>query len=279
MLEEGPIEGPSEVVDEKMTDPTEIPFLPHHKRLIIVGNYGSGKTEVAVNLALAIRAAGNAVTIADLDVVNPYFRCRERSALMENQGIRVVIPPGEKRFADLPIVVPEIKGMLEDDTPKRPYALFDVGGDDVGARLLSSMRDALEERPYSLWQVINARRPFTSTVAGCLKMMRAIEATSRMTVTGLVVNTHLMEHTTASVILEGYELARKVEEASGVPIAFVTAMAPLADAAELNDIESYVLSMKRRMLPPWLDGNEWSTREQGPRRMLGEIPAALRFDL
>ena len=95
--------------------------------VMVVGNYGSGKTEAAVNLALHLAKAGRRVQIADLDIVNPYFRSREARRLMEQHGIRVVVPPGDQAFADLPIILPEIRGML--NPPEGVLTLFDVGGE------------------------------------------------------------------------------------------------------------------------------------------------------
>jgi len=227
---------------------------------MVAGNYGSGKTEVAVNLAIALRGKKLEVSIADLDIVNPYFRCREARGLMEEHKIRVVVPPASLTWADLPIVVPEIKGMLR--PAEDQMSIFDVGGDEVGARLLSSLVEPLGDSPYALWQVINSRRPFTDTVKGCLKMKAGIEKTSRLEVTGLVVNSHLMQETTPEIILEGYHLARRVSEQSGAPILFITAMEELADAPELGEVEVPILRLKRYMLPPWIrPENETKTDE------------------
>lgn len=217
---------------------------------MVAGNYGSGKTEVAVNLAIALTGKEFQVSIADLDIVNPYFRCREARSLMEEHGIRVVVPPASLTWADLPIIVPEIKGMLQ--PPGNQVSLFDVGGDEVGARLLSSLVEPLGDSPYALWQVINSRRPFTDTLEGCLKMKAGIEKTSRLEVTGLVVNSHLMQETTPKVILEGYHLARRVSEQSGVPIMFVSVMENLADAPGLAEVKVPILRLRRYMLPPWI---------------------------
>lgn len=217
----------------------------------MVGNYGSGKTEIAVNLAFLLAARGATVQLADLDLVNPYFRSREARELLEAQGIRVVVPPPRLASSDLPIVVPEIRGMLR--PPAGTISLFDIGGDDVGARVLGSLRTDLEEGGYELWQVINAQRPFTDSVDGCLAMQKDIEQASRLRVTGLLVNSHLIDETTPETVLTGWRLAQEVARQSGLPIRAVAIMARLAGAPSLADvITAPVLPLRRTMVPPWL---------------------------
>ena len=218
--------------------------------VIIVGNYGSGKTEVAVNLSLHLARAGRRVQIADLDIVNPYFRCREARVLMEQHGIRVVVPPGEQAWADLPIVLPEIRGLLH--PPAGTTSIFDVGGDDAGARVLASLRTSIADGEYELWQVINAKRPFTDSVEGCLVLRRAIENASRLSVTGLLLNSHLIDHTTTATVLDGWRLVREVSTRAALPIRAVAVMAPLAGEPEIQAIDAPLLPLERHMLPPWL---------------------------
>ncbi|MHC4955530.1 MAG: cobalamin biosynthesis protein CbiA [Planctomycetota bacterium] len=222
--------------------------------LMVVGNYGSGKTEVAVHLARRWARQGIAVSIADLDLVNPYFRCREARIPLEEAGVRVVVPPPHLEQSDLPIVLPEIAGMLR--AAPGHCSIFDVGGDDVGSRVLASLHCALGTLPYELWQVINHSRPFTNTVGGCLKMQESIEAASRLKVTGLVANTHLMEHTDARVVYDGYELARDVAASSGLPLRCVVVPAALAHDPLLDTIEAPLLSIHRMLLPPWKSKGE-----------------------
>jgi hypothetical protein len=216
--------------------------------LALVGNYGSGKTEIAVNLALRLAAAGRRVQLADLDLVNPYFRSREARRLLEARGIRVVVPKGALEWAELPIVLPEVLGMLA--PPPGTISLFDVGGDDVGARVLGSLRAGAEASGSELWQVLNAQRPFTRDAEGCLAMRDAIERSSRMRVTGFVVNAHLMDETTPKTVLEGLGVAREAARRAGVPIRLVAVTEALEPA--VRGIAEPVLAMTRRMLPPWL---------------------------
>ena len=217
----------------------------------MVGNYGSGKTEISVNLAFELRSRGHDVSIADLDVVNPYFRCREERESLERNGIRVVVPEGDRQFADLPIILPEIKGMLQDERHDAPYSIFDVGGNDVGARVLSAMNSHLGDRPHCLLMVINTNRPFTSTSEGCLKMMSDIEKTASLKVTGLVANSHLMEYTTPDVIHAGYEIVHQVSGESGVPLEFVAVAKRFAGDPVVQSIGAPLLVLNRRMTPPW----------------------------
>jgi len=229
-----------------LTPEYRFPYEPAEPLILVVGNYGSGKTEVSVHLALEMSERGP-VTIVDLDIVNPYFRCREAREEMEAKGIRVIYPQGEYHSADLPILLPEVKGAVSDDTR---LTIFDVGGDDVGARVLSSIAEVIEKRPHRMLQVVNQRRPFTGDVAGCLKIKDEIEEASRLRVTGLISNTHLMEETDAETVREGLDLAAQVAVAAGISFDFATVTERLCDEIrEVTDIP--LLPLLRRMLPPW----------------------------
>jgi len=253
---------------------------PGDRVIAIVGSYGSGKTELVVNLSLQLARAGHRIQIADLDIVNPYFRCREARDLMEAHGIRVIVPPGAQAWADLPIILPEIRGMLR--PAEGVITIFDVGGDDVGARALASLRTSVADGQYELWQVINAKRPFTDTVEGCIAMRRSIERASRWTVTGLLVNSHLIDETTAETVMDGWRLATAVRERTGLPIRFVAAMDSPADSAALGSIDVPILRLHRHMLPPWrqparTDAAASPARLPAPRPVPIGRPPAISF--
>ena len=233
-------------------------LLGKEKATLIVGHFGSGKSEVAVNLALLARSDGREVTLVDLDLVNPYFRSREALALMEAQGIRVVLPGAGMRDADLPILVPQVRAYLEAATS---YGVLDVGGDDVGARVLGSLFGSLNGADHRVLMVINAKRPFSDTVAGCRRVQGEIEASARLRISGFVSNAHMMEGTDRTVIGEGLELASAVAEDAGLPLEFVTA--PRELAAEVEAAHGLpVLAIDRTLLPPWL--KEGRTDREGP---------------
>ncbi len=248
----------------------KLEYRPEERIVLIVGNYGSGKTEVAVNLAIRL-SERQSVAIADLDIVNPYFRCREARGEMERYGIRVINPEGEYHSADLPIILPEIRGVVLEG---EGTLICDVGGDDVGARVLSSLADVFADRPCIMLQILNAKRPFTETVEGCLKIGREIETASRLRITGLVSNTHLLEETDVPTVLEGLRLAREVGKAANLPVSFVTADETLRDGLDANggfDAETAgcpVLWIKRRMLPPW----KLRSMTDRAQRILGRDP-------
>ena len=245
-------------------------YLPAERIVLIVGNFGSGKTEVAVNLAIRL-SQRRQVSIADLDVVNPYFRCREARKEMEGFGIRVINPEGDYHSADLPIILPEIRGAAQHD---QGILIFDVGGDDVGARVLSSLGDVLADRPCTMLQVLNARRPFTETVEGSLRIMREIEAASRLRITGLVSNTHLLEETDAATVLDGLHLTREVSESASLPIAFLTANEDLHAELDAQALGCPILWIKRRMLPPW----KLKSMTDRAERVLGRDPGSAKTD-
>ena len=216
--------------------------------VIIVGNYGSGKTEVAVNLAVHQRRAGMAVRVADLDLVNPYFRTREAKDALAAMGIEVVLPPARYLNADLPILSPVVSGMIRNPSE---LTLLDAGGDDVGATVLSALADHLEGRTVRMLQVVNPFRPFTETVAGCLKIGREIEAASRMTITGIIGNANLIDETTPDTLYEGYTFVRRLAEESGMPLEFVTAEKAMLQTVDRRKIDCPILPIERQLVPPW----------------------------
>lgn len=217
--------------------------------VVIVGNYGSGKTEVSINLAVDRKRAGLNVGIADLDLVNPYFRTREARITLTELGINVILPPEQYLQADLPVLSPVIAGMIRDSGD---MMILDVGGDDVGATVLSSLADAFRGKSLHMLQVINPMRPNTSTVAGCLKMCRDIEKAAQLKITGLIGNANLIDETSAEDIYSGYEFARAVSEESGLPLEFITASQELLPEIDIKRFDCAVLPIARQLVPPWL---------------------------
>ena len=223
------------------------PVLPSDTRLFtVVGHFGSGKTEFAVNLALALRREREAVALADLDVVDPYFRSRECEPLLTERGIRLISSANNCRDADLPSMPAEVNVLL--DNPGLTGVL-DIGGDPSGARVLARYRRGLGASGAALLCVINANRPLSDTADKCVDYIRRIEAACGMAVTALVNNTHCCHLTEVDDILAGAEMARQVSEATGIPILCHCAPRHLAEAAaaQLENVFPMDLYMKK----PW----------------------------
>jgi hypothetical protein len=217
--------------------------------VVIVGNYGSGKTETAVNLAVNQKQAGKEVRIADLDLVNPYFRTREARGVLTKMGIDVVLPPEKYLQADLPVLSPQISGMI-----RRPaqLTLIDAGGDDVGATVLAALADSFKGQNVQMIQVVNPFRPFTETIEGCLRIKSQIENASRLQITGIIGNANLIDETTVDHIYDGYRFVRRLSKDSGLPLLFVTIMRGLMGKIDAEKISCPLLIMDRLLGPPWL---------------------------
>ena len=216
--------------------------------VIIVGNYGSGKTEVCINLAVHRKRAGIDVRIADLDLVNPYFRTREARGPLSEMGIEVVLPPEQYLRADLPILSPQVAGMIRQPSQ---LALLDVGGDDVGATILATLEDELKAKPLRVLQVVNPLRPFTETVEGCLKVRKQIEQASRLSIDGIVGNANLIDETTADDIYGGYDFVHGLCQSSGLPLEFITVSRELLSVVDSRQFACPVLAIERQLVPPW----------------------------
>ncbi len=216
--------------------------------VIIVGNYGSGKTEVSINLAVHRKREGVDVRVADLDLVNPYFRTREARGPLAELGIEVVLPPEKYMHADLPILTPAIAGMIRQPTQ---LTLLDAGGDDVGATVLAALANPLREKNVRMLQVVNPFRPFTDTVEGCLKMRDEIEKASKMAITGIIGNANLIDETTVADLYKGYDFVRAFSEESGLPLEFVTIVAELVQETDMTYFSCPVLPIERQLVPPW----------------------------
>jgi len=216
--------------------------------IIIVGNYGSGKTEISINLAVNRRQSGIDVSVADLDLVNPYFRTREARKQLSELGIGVILPPEKYLQADLPILTPSVAGLIR--KPSR-LTILDVGGDKVGAMVLAALADAMDGKAYRMLQVINPFRPFTDTLKGCKKMKDEIEKASRMQISGIIGNVNLIDETTADIIYDGYDFVSTVSEETGLPLEFITVPSWLSDEIDIKRFSCPVLKLHRQLVPPW----------------------------
>ena len=199
---------------------------------IFAGHYGSGKTNIAANYAIKLREEGKEVSIADLDIVNPYFRSKDAKEMLESKGIRFISSPYANSNVDTPALPADAYSITAD---KSRFAVVDVGGDDRGALALGRyVPGILEENDYEMLFVINKFRPLTSDVQGTLEVMQEIETACRMKFTGIVNNSNLGEDTTAEDVLESQAYADSIAEACGLQIRMTTVSAKLYDELKSN---------------------------------------------
>ena len=183
---------------------------------LFCGHYGSGKTNIAVNLALLAKQKYDKVAVADLDIVNPYFRTKDSSEDFEKAGIRLICSEYANSNVDIPALPQDLYAITDD---KSMRVIIDVGGDDRGALALGRLTPAiLEENNYEMLMVINCYRPLTRDANSTIEVMREIEAACKIPFTGLVNNSNLGKETTAKDILNSLDYANEVSLASGLPV-------------------------------------------------------------
>ena len=203
---------------------------------LIVGHYGSGKTNIAVNLAVAYRKERERVAIADLDIVNPYFRTKDSLDLLREKDIRLIVSEYANTNLDIPALPQDMYAVTDD---KGLTCVLDIGGDDRGALVLGRLRpELLREDDYEMWLVVNRYRPLTATSADALEVLREIETAANMRCTGIVNNSNLGRETTAANVLASIPYAQEIADLTGLPIVMTTAEESLAKqlAGKVKDL-------------------------------------------
>ena len=196
-------------------------MLTNDKRItILCGHYGTGKTNVAVNLALAMAKTGGNVTVADLDIVNPYFRTMDSAASFDAAGIRLICSRFANSNVDIPSLPPDLYAITDD---KSHRVVIDVGGDDSGAMVLGRLAPAITaEDNYEMYLVVNCYRPLTPDVPSTVEVMGEIEAASRLKFTGIVNNSNIGVETTAEDVLTSMAYAEELSAAANLPLVATT---------------------------------------------------------
>ena len=198
-----------------------------HKRLtLFAGHYGSGKTNIAVNYALLLAAEGKKVCIADLDIVNPYFRTKDSAKELEAAGIDLISPRFANSNVDLPALPAEAYRLVTD---RQTYGIMDIGGDDRGAYALGRyVPSILEENNYRMIFVANCYRPLTRTPEEAMEVMREIEEACKLRFTDIINNSNLGPETTVETVLSSQSYMEALSRLSGLPIFATTAVAEVA---------------------------------------------------
>lgn len=191
---------------------------------VFIGAYGSGKSEISVNYALALKESGRPVVIADLDIINPFFRSADAQAILEHHGVELVKPLFANTNVDVPAVPASVFGLF---TNKDRFAVLDIGGEDLGARILGSLHNRFpdEQDPdhAHVYLVVNANRPFTQTAAQVREVADMLRDASRLHITGLVNNTNLLDFSDADMLLESQAMVREAARITGIPLVFAAA--------------------------------------------------------
>lgn len=216
-----------------------------YKRLTLLsGHYGSGKTNIAVNMAFDLRKSKDRVAIADLDIVNPYFRTRDSEQELAEADIRLICSSYANTNLDAPAMPQEMYALVDDTGLS---AIVDVGGDDRGALALGRISDAIrEEGNYDMYLVINCYRPLTPDAESTLEVLQEIEAACRLPFTAIINNSNLAAETTPESVLASLDYAEAVSKATGLPIRLTTVEASLYDALKDKIPNLFPMKLQKR---------------------------------
>lgn len=194
--------------------------MKHARITLFAGHYGSGKTNIAVNYAMALRKEEDRVTIADLDTVNPYFRTKDSDEELRQADIGLIVSEYANSNLDMPALPQQLYAIIDD---RDSCMVVDIGGDDRGAYALGRFADGIkQENNYEMLLVLNHYRPLTSTPEEAIEIMREIEEACHLSFTGLVNNSNLGDETTPEDVLKTVAYTEAVSEATGLPIRFTT---------------------------------------------------------
>ena len=221
--------------------------------IIVIGAYGSGKSEYSINLAKTYSQKGKKVTLVDLDVVNPYFRSRDVRDKFENEGITVIAPEGEFKHADLPMLSPRIMGAVQN---YEETVILDVGGDPSGCRTLARYVDNINKRGYEMHLVINTKRPFTSNAEGISEMLGMLKFASKLEITDFICNTNLMEFTTADIIEEGIRIIDEVAKKENIKFSTFTVLDKYIDDIPKKIASKTRITLHYFLSKPWEMNNK-----------------------
>lgn len=217
----------------------------HDRVFVILGPYGTGKSEISLNIALLLKAQGRSTALADLDIINPYFRSREQERMLAEKGIRLIAPEGAIRHADLPSVPPGLWTLLQDESLS---GVIDLGGDKAGARVLAGWAQQIVQHKPQVWYVFNRARFDNATLNKTVGSLRQLEAQAGLAITGILHNTHLLSETEGDTIREGAKSARELAQACSLPL--VAHCVPQRLVDELRDLAP-LLPMRLHLLRPW----------------------------
>ena len=222
------------------------------RKIVITGHYGSGKTEFAVSLAMRFAVeTTEKLAIVDLDIVNPYFRSRERRDLLKSAGVSVYGSAFDKEVtAELPALGADVRAQFEDISCR---VIVDAGGNDSGALVLNQYNKYLTGDDTTVLAVINANRPETRELSGALAHISAIEDATGLTVTGIVNNCHLLRETTADTVKKGHKLCERICDEAGKQLWCDCYPSGIVAPEDLSGLSENLMPLGMYMRPTWLD--------------------------
>ncbi len=215
---------------------------------IIIGHYGSGKTEFSINYAMKLSAQDKKVALVDLDVVNLYFRSREKAEMLEENGIRIIGGSIRASSLDIPSIPGEVLSPIQDTSYN---LIMDVGGDPAGARALGRYHPYLKEGSYDMFFVLNANRPETQDLDKAMEYMVKIQDVARCKITGIINNTHMLKSTTLEDVLRGYNLAKKISDETNIPIKYNVCLSSIANSIS-KVLEGELFPLNLYMREEWM---------------------------
>ena len=231
------------------------------RTIAVIGALGSGKSEWVLNLAMGLKLSGHSVTIADADIINPYFCIRQVAEQLEAEGFNILLPPADGKWSDMSLISPRIAAALADDSSK---LLLDVGGDASGVLALKQFEPDIIKSPYLLIIVVNTFRPLTATPEKIEVMIRRMEDICNLKVSALVCNSHLMSETKPDDVINGILIAEKAAERLSLPLLYATVLDVLhfEVSKRLSNTNSKVTlwPLKRYLKLPWEGSELWTRR-------------------
>lgn len=220
-----------------------------NKFIVYMGNYGSGKTELSLNTALKMAKRGKTV-LCDMDIVNPYFRSAESKQMLEERGVKLIAPPFANTTVDVPALSAEVRAAFLSE-----QAVFDAGGDPVGATALGGFKRDFEEiaERRTVYYVVNARRPFQANIDDAATMLWQIQANARLKIDALINNTNMAAETTVEDLIYGEQLCAQLSEKMGIPVAFASGRPEIIEQYVARGYSGETFEIEIFTRPDWMD--------------------------